>query len=163
MAMDIEIKAILAKGLSEGYVGKGVRGKAVRIGISLETNEYQGLEGKYRDEWAGHQNGGGQEIAEAANGGKATRVYAGGSLDVDGLKKLWLTDKDVIEKLIFFINQLGEKTRQDQDAVATEGVWNYSYKVLKSVKEIPVEVGEEEIRFHDNLVFIHYHINSPIR
>ena len=58
----IKIKNILAKGLGEGYVGKSIRGKADRAGFQLETSEYQGPEGKYHDEWAAHQNGGGQEL-----------------------------------------------------------------------------------------------------
>lgn len=161
--MDKKIKAVLAKGLGEGYVGKSVRGKAVRTGFELETSDYQGPEGKYHDEWAAHQNGGGQELVETANGEKATRVYAGGSLTEEKLKELGLTDKDVIEKLVLFVNRLGDKTRQDQDSESTEGDWTYTYKIIKSVKEIPVEVGEEEIRFRGNLVFVHYHINSPVR
>lgn len=158
-----EIKYLLAKGLSEGYAGKSVRGKVNRSGFDLETSDYSGAEGRYHDEWAAHQNGGGQELVESLNGEKATRVYAGGSLDNEGLEKLGITEKDVIGNLIFFVNQLGDKTRLNTDAEWIEGDWTYTYKILRSVKEIPVEVGEEEIRYKGNLVFVHYHINSPVK
>lgn len=161
--MKKEIKAILAKGLSEGYVGNSIRRKTVRAGFNLETSDYEGPEGRYHDEWAAHQNGGGQELVEAVNGEKAARVYAGGSLDEEVLKELGLTGKDVVGKLVLFVNQLGDKTRLDEDVELREGDWTYKYKVLKSVQEIPVDVAEEEIRFRDHLVFVHYHINSPVR
>jgi len=162
--MDERIKEILAKGLGEGYVGKSIRGETSRAGFDLETSDYQGPEGRYHDEWAAaHQNGGGQEMIETVNGEKATRVYAGGSLDEEKLKGFGITGKDVIGKLILFVNRLESKTRLDQNAESTDGEWIYTYKILKSVKEIPVEIGEEEIRFRGNLVFVHYHINSPVR
>lgn len=160
--MNKESRAILAKGLLEGYVGKSIRGSVVRAGFDLETSDYSGPEGKYHDEWAADFNGGGQELTEASNGERATRVYAGGTLAADALQKLGLTKKDVIGKLIFFVNKLGDGTRLDQDAEMVDGVWRYSYKVLKSVKEIPVDLGEEEIRHNENLVFVHYHIISPV-
>lgn len=161
--MKSETKDILSKGLGEGYVGKSVRGQVDRAGFTLETSDYKGSEGIYHDEWAAHQNGGGQELTEDVNGEKATRVYAGGSLGDEELAKLGLTGKDVIGKLIFFVNQLGDKTRLDEDAEAADGEWKYTHKVLKSVKEIPVDVSEEQITYRDTLVFIHFHVNSPVR
>ena len=161
--MNTGIKKILSKGLGVGYVGKSVRGQIDRAGFKLETSDYQGSEGKYHDEWMAHQNGGGQELVEDSNGEKATRVYAGGTLDEEGLKSLGLTEKDVIGKLVFFVNKLGGKTRLDEDAEMTEGKWKYTHIVIKSVKEIPVSVSEETITYKDILVFIHFHINSPIR
>lgn len=161
--MDKASKAILAKGLLEGYVGKSIRGSVVRAGFNLETSDYGGPEGKYHDEWAADFDGGGQELVETSNGGEATRVYAGGTLAADKLRRLGLTKKDVIGKLAFFVNKLGDGTRLDQDAKMTDGVWRYTYIVLKSVKEIPVDLGEEEIRHNENLVFVHYHIISPVR
>lgn len=161
--MDSEIKNILSKGLGEGYVGKSVRGQVERAGFKLETSDYQGPEGKYHDEWAAPQNGGGQELVESANGEKATRVYAGGSLSEEELKPLGLTGKDVISKLVFFVNKSDVKTRLDTDIEIADGEWKYSHRVLKSVKEIPVDVSEETITFRDTLVFIHFHINSPVR
>ncbi|TSC89492.1 MAG: Uncharacterized protein G01um10145_649, partial [Microgenomates group bacterium Gr01-1014_5] len=88
--MNTGIKKILSKGLGVGYVGKSVRGQIDRAGFKLETSDYQGSEGKYHDEWMAHQNGGGQELVEDSNGEKATRVYAGGTLDEEGLKSLGL-------------------------------------------------------------------------
>ena len=161
--MDREIRDILTKGLGEGYVGKSVKGLVDRAGYTLETSDYRGLEGKYHDEWAAHQNGGGQELVETPDGKKATRVYAGGSLGEEELIKIGLTGKDVSKKLVFFVNQLGEKTRLDTDVESTEGDWSYSYKILKSVQEIPVDVAEEAIKYKGSLVFIHFHVNSPVR
>ena len=54
-------------------------------------------------------------------------------------------------------------SRRSPIAESTEGNWSYSYKILKSVQEIPVDVAEEEIKYKGNLVFIHFHINSPVR
>lgn len=160
--MDKEIKKLLAQGLGQGYAGKSVRGQANRAGFVLETSDCKGVEGTYHDEWAAHQNGAGQELVETPNGEKASRVYAGGTLNKERLDKLGITDKDVIGKLIFFVNQLGEKTRLDTETELTEGDWIYTYKILEDVKEIPLVVGKEEIKYKGNLVFVHFHINSPV-
>lgn len=134
----------------------------MRFGFSLETSDCQGSEGRYHDEWAADFNGGGQELTETANGEKATRVYAGGALSPDKLQSLGLIKKDVIGRLVTFVNDIGEGTRLDTDTERTDGDWKYTYKVMRSVKEIPVDVGEEEIRFKDTLVFVHYHVISPV-
>jgi len=160
--MDLKSKRILAKGLLEGFVGKSVRGSVKRAGFDLETNDYEGNEGKYHDEWAADFNGGGQELTVTPNGEKATRVYAGGTPAKEELDKLGLSKKVVIGKLVFFVNKLGDKTRLDEDAEATDGDWRYTYKVLRKVKEIPLDLGDEEIRYKNSLVFIHFHILSPV-
>ena len=160
--MNTKNKKILAKGLLEGYAGKSERGSADRAGFSVETSDYSGPEGKYHDEWAADYNGGGQELTETNDREKATRVYAGGTLSADKLQELGITKKDVIGKLIFFVNELKEGTRLDKDAKLIDGLWEYTYKVLKSVSKIPVDVGEEKIKYKGNLVFVHYHIISPV-
>lgn len=131
----------------------------------MDSSDYSGEEGRYHDEWAAHQNGGGQELVEDKDGEKATRVYAGGSLDPEELKKLGLTADDVSGELGFFLKTLGRKTRLDEDVSLEHGEFRYSYRVIKNVSEIPVLVGEEEIKYGDSdaLVFVHYHINSPVR
>jgi hypothetical protein len=63
---------------------------------------------------------------------------------------------------VLFINKLGDGTRLDENAKAEDGQWKYTYQVLKSIKEIPVDLGEEEIRYDGRLVFVHYHILSPV-
>lgn len=161
--MEIGTKKILSKGLGEGYMGKTARGQVERAGFALETSNYEGSEGKYHDEWAAHQNGGGQELTKDTNGEIATRVYAGGTLAEEKLVKFGLTGKEVIGKLVFFVSELGDKTRLDEDVKMIDGKWKYNHKVLKSVNEIPVDVSEETITYDDNLVFIHFHINSPVR
>jgi len=160
--MKKESKDILAKGLMEGYVGKTVQGSVVRAGFNLKTSDYNGSEGIYHDEWAANYNGGGQELTVTLNGEKATRVYAGGTLAKEELEKLGLSKKDVIGKLVLFVNKLGDRTRLDGNAEVEDGQWKYTYRVLKSVKEIPVDLGEEEIRYDGRLVFVHYHILSPV-
>jgi len=162
-AMDKETKDILAKGLGEGYVGKSVRGQVDRAGFILETSDYNGPEGRYHDEWAAHQNGCGQELTETPDGKKATRVYGGGTPSDEELAVFGINGKEVIGKLFFFVNQLGDKTRLDTDIESVDGDWSYSYKIMKSVNEIPLSVGDEEIKYKGNLVFIHFHINSPVR
>jgi len=160
--MQAKIKSILGKGLNEGYMGKTARGKVKRAGFDLETSDYSGPEGKYHDEWAAHQNGGGQELVETPDGSRATRVYAGGNLPQKELDKLGITEGQVIEKLLFFVNEAKEKTRQDTDTESVNGDWSYKYKVLKELKEIPLVVGEESIFYKGVLVFAHFHINSPV-
>jgi len=65
--MKAKIKKILGVGLSGGY-GSSNYGKITRAGSALDSSDYQGPEGRYHDEWAAHQNGGGQELAEDADG-----------------------------------------------------------------------------------------------
>lgn len=160
--MNTKIKRILSTGLSGGY-GSSNYGKTTRAGFVLDSSDYFGPEGRYHDEWAAVQNGGGQELVEITGGEKATRVYAGGSLAPDLLQKIGLTVDDVSKKLTFFLRKLGDKTRLDEDVELVEGKWKYSYRIMKNIKEIPVIVGEEEIRYEESLVFIHYLINSPVR
>lgn len=160
--MQKEVKTILGKGLGEGYMGKTKRGKVARAWFDLETSDYSGPEGIYHDEWAARQMGSGQELVQTPDGAKATRVYAGGNLPQKDLDKLGITEKEVIGKLLFFVNQQGEKTRQDADTESAEGDWTYKYKILKEIKEIPLVVGEESIFYKNVLVFAHFHINSPV-
>jgi hypothetical protein len=161
--MEDETKVILSKGLGEGFSSKNGWGKVERAGFQMDTTHHEGPEGNYDDRWTGNQNAAGQELSVNANGGKASRVYGGGSLEEEGLGKLGLTGKDVMKKLVFFITRLGDKTRLDEEAVFIDGDWRYSYKILENVREIPVLVGEEKIKFQDKLVFIHFHINTPIK
>lgn len=162
--MKAEMKKILGTGLSGGY-GSSNYGKGERAGFPLDVNDYSGPEGRYHDEWAAHQNGGGQELAEDPSGEKATRVYAGGSLDPEGLKKLGLTEDELSTELKYFLKTLGSTSRFDEEVTLEHGKFKYTYKVIKEVEEIPVIVGEEEIRYGDEnaLVFVHYHINSPVK
>ena len=161
--MEKNSKDILSKGLLEGYVGKSVRGTTSRAGFELKTSDYSGQEGKYHDEWDADYNGGGQELTVTPNGEVATRVYAGGTLTKEKLEALGLTKKEVIGKLVLFVNKLGDETRLDEDAEVSEGEdWKYTYKVLGKVEEIPLDLGQEEIRYKDSLVFIHFYILSPV-
>lgn len=160
--MKEKTKKLLGTGLSGGY-GASNYGKTTRAGFPLDSSDYSGPEGTYHDEWAAHQLGGGQELIKLANGEMATRVYAGGTLDSDLLKKLGLTDDDVSKKLKFFLSKFGDKTRFDEEIEFIDGKWKYSYKLLEAVKEIPVLVGAEKITYNDSLVFVHFIINSPVK
>lgn len=51
----------------------------------------------------------------------------------------------------------------DEEAEAFEGDWKYTYKVLRKVEEIPLVLGAEEIRYKNSLVFIHFHVLSPVK
>jgi hypothetical protein len=159
--MDAEIKALLGKGLSGGY-GSSNYEKGERVGFQIDINDYQGPDGRYRDEWAAHQNGGGQELIETPDGKKWTRVYAGGSLDEESLSKLGITREQVSEKIKFFLGKLGDKTRFDFEVTETEGDWSYSYKLDREEKGIPLVVGCERIEYKGSLVFTHEIINSPV-
>jgi len=159
--MDTEIKTLLGKGLSGGY-GASNYSKGERAGFPIDINDYQGTEGKYHDEWAAHQNGGGQEIIETSDGKKWTRVYAGGSLEEESLTKLGITGEDVSDKIKFFLGKLGDKTRFDFEVVDIEGDWSYSYKIDRKEKDIPLIVGCERIEYKGSLVFTHEIINSPV-
>ena len=156
------MKKILGIGFSGGY-GVSNYGRITRAGFELDSSDYSGQEGRYHDEWAAHKNGGGQELGETPDGEKATRVYAGGSLDKEALQKLGLTDDEVSTELKYFLKTLGAKTRLDEGIELEHGKYKYSYRIIKNVEEIPVIVGEEEIRYDQSLVFVHYLINSPVR
>lgn len=92
--MNTGIKKILSKGLSGGF-GSHKYGKTIREGFALDSSDYFGPEGRYHDEWAAVQNGGGQELAEMAGGEKATKVYAGRPLAPELLQKIGLTEDDI--------------------------------------------------------------------
>lgn len=159
--MDTKIKTLLGKGLAGGY-GASNYGRGERAGFQLDINDYHGEDGRYHDEWAAHQNGGGQELIETPDGKKWTRVYAGGSLDEESLIEIGINDDAVSEKIKFFLGKLGDKTRFDFGVEDKEGDWSYSYKVEKNETNIPLVVGCETIKYKDNLVFIHEIINSPV-
>lgn len=159
--MKQEIKTLLGKGLAGGY-GASNYSKGERAGFAIDVNDYQGTEGKYHDEWAAHQNGGGQELVETSNGKKWTRVYAGGSLDAESLSKLGINGSEVSEQIKFFLGKLGDKTRFDYDVADEDGDWSYSYKIDREEKDIPLVVGCERIEYKGALVFTHEIINSPI-
>ena len=159
--MNDAVKKLLGTGLSGGY-GSNKYGKINRAGFDLDSSDYAGPEGKYHDEWAAHQNGGGQELIKTSDGKLWTRVYGGGCPDSKTLSKLGITEKDVSEKIMFYLKNVGQKSRFDSDFDSNNGDWAYSYKVIENIKEIPVTVGREEIRYKGSLVFVHFLINTPV-
>lgn len=159
--MNSEIKTLLGKGLAGGY-GASNYSKGERSGFDIDINDYQGIEGKYHDEWAARQNGGGQELLETPDGKKWTRVYAGGSLDEKSLSKLGINGEQVSEKIKYFLGKLGDKTRFDFEVTDSDGDWFYTYKLDREEREIPLIVGCERIEYKGTLVFTHEIINSPV-
>lgn len=55
------------------------------------------------------------------------------------------------------------KIRLNTDTESTEGDSEYSYKIIRNVDEIPLVLGEKDIRYKGNLVFVHSHTISPIK
>jgi len=159
---EINEKSILTAGLLAGYASKNKPLEVSRAGFLLKSSDYSGSEGKYHDEWAADFTGAGQEIGETPDGRKYTRVYGGGTVGLKELEKLGLTKKEVGGKLVSFIQKLGDETRLDKNAEAVDGLWTYRYKVLKTLPSIPVEMGEEEIKYDGQLVFVHFHIFCPV-
>lgn len=161
--MDTKFKKILGTGLAGGYGNSNYEKGIDRAGFKFDINDYQGPEGKYHDEWAAHQNGGGQEIVETPDGEKWTRVYGGGSPDDRVLQGFGTSGVEVGKKIMEFLGKVGKLSRFDEDYELTDGNWAYIYKIIRNVPEIPVFLGQEEIRFKGNLVFVHFIINSPFK
>lgn len=158
--MDTKFKKLLSAGLLSFSADTYKKGK--RADFNVEISDVKNENGKYHDEWAAHQNGGGQELVETSDGKIWTRVYAGGSLDVKNLSALGITSEDVSNKIKFYLGKMGKESRFDEDKKSKDGDWEYLYTVFENSEEIPVIFGREEIKYNGKLVFIHFIINSPV-
>ncbi|MEK7450873.1 MAG: hypothetical protein AAB662_02970 [Patescibacteria group bacterium] len=158
-----EINGLLSKGLEQGYAGGTERQTAQRGPFKLESSQLITPEGGiYIDQWIADRTGGGQEIVQIGNE-KSTRLYAGGTIGIGELQKLGLTKKDVTKKLKQFIKEAGSKTRlMENYTPQSDGDWQYSYEIINALKEIPLTVGMETIKFRGTLVFAHGFLRSPI-
>lgn len=153
---------ILTKGLQEGYAG-GTQVKKVKRGSFTLKSSHLEEDGKeYHDEWAADRVGGGQELIKVG-GKKYTRVYAGGTILEEELKKLGIEKKDVTGKLKEFITEYGNKNRLYKDfSPEPEGDWRYKYKIIDKEDNIPVTTGKESIFYKDTLVFVHLLTLCPV-
>ena len=142
-----KITTALTTGLLAGYGGQSQFSSITRGSFELKSSHFEMGDIVYHDEWT---NGGGQEIVKVGND-LFTRVYAGGVLG---------KSKDVIQKLIYFIQNLTDQTRLFADCESVDGDWTYHYKIIDSDSDITT--GKETIKYKDTTVFVHVFVLSPI-
>lgn len=143
-----KISQALTAGLLAGYGGKTEFQRINRGSFELKSSHFESGNIVYHDEWT---NGGGQEIVKVDDE-MFTRVYAGGVLG---------ESKEVIPKLIFFIQKLADQTRLFSDCRSADGDWHYQYKIIDS--DSGITTGKETIKYQNRLVFIHVFVLSPIQ
>jgi hypothetical protein len=159
--MKKEDLTFLSLGLNAGFVGETERGKSDREGFIFETSHFEDGKGKYHDEWVAGRVGGGQEVIQI-NGKSFTRLYAGGTIDLDELTKIGLTKKDVILYLKEKIRELGDRTRLLEHCTIEDGDWNYEYCLLDEEPDIPLVTAKEIIRYRGKCVFVHNFLLCPV-
>lgn len=142
------IKA-LTEGLLAGYGGKTIFTSVKRSSFELKSSHYEADGIVYHDEWT---SGGGQEIV-SVDGVQFTRVYAGGAIG---------ETKEVVGKLMYFIQQLKDKTRLFINCEMSDGDWHYRYQIIDTNLSPEVTVGKETITHQNQIVFIHVFVLSPI-
>lgn len=159
----LELDRLLSKGLEEGYAGTTKRETIQRGPFQLEASQYTSPEGGvYRDEWIADRTGGGQEIAQVGES-KQTRLYAGGTIGVEELAKLGLTKKDVTNRLKQFIRLSEGKTRLLENYLPEpHGDWQYSYEMMENIKDIPLTIGMETVKYKGRMVFTHVFLHTPV-
>lgn len=143
-----KIAQALTSGLLAGYGGKTEFKSITRGGFELKSSHFENGGIVYHDEWT---NGGGQEIV-SFDGQTFTRVYAGHTIT---------ENSHTIPQLIKFIQQLQDKTRLFSDCESVDGDWQYQYKIIDV--DSGVTTGKETIYYHDNIIFVHYFVLSPIK
>lgn len=158
-----EIEKLLSDGLEAGYAGGTERLTVSRGSFQLEASQFTSDDGGvYRDEWMADRTGGGQELVQAGDK-KSTRLYAGGTIQLEQLTELGLTKKDVTGYLKREIKELGAKTRLFEECTPEpDGDWQYQYKILQAMGNIPLTVGLETINFKDKIVFAHGFLHTSI-
>lgn len=157
----IEIKKLLSEGLAAGFAG-GSSNKIDRGGFAFKVGHLNNGNGTYHDEWIADRVGGGQETVRTKDGQEYTRLYAGGTISEEELKKLGINKKDVLGFLVNTIQKLGEDTRLFMETELDSGDWRYTYEITSDEEKIPLTAGEECIFYKDNLVFVHNFLLCPI-
>lgn len=153
----------LTAGLLSGYGGKTVFENILRGTLSGKSSVLTGPDGTYIDQWfTGESTGGGQELVETP-AGRVTRLYAGGTLPPEKLNELGLEEKTVLGKLVYFINEAGEKTRLSEGYSASSEKWKYKYRIIETIPELDLTIAMETITYGDTAVFTHAFLISPIR
>jgi hypothetical protein len=162
--MDKEGGRILTAGLLNGFAGKTELNEIVQDGFSFTTSSYVGPEGEYVDRWTG---AGGQEVARAKNGKMYTRLYGGGTLDIDKLNALGLSEKDIIGPngvLVYFLKKLGDLTRLTEDMTMSDGKFTYNYNITDEELGGRVLQAKEWIGYDkETTIFVHYFILALIK
>ena len=159
-----EVKKALTKGLIAGYAGKLGRKTKLRNCFNVNYSRYVDAASNtvYHDEWIANRVGGGQELVEVGDSA-LTRVYAGGTISIEGLESLGLSKKDVTNYLKKKILDLKEKTRLLEDCKPKpDGNWQYSYQIIDNETNIPLTIGKETITYKRELVFVHGMMLCPI-
>ena len=151
--MKNNISQALTLGLLAGYGGQTKFGKAVRGTFEVSSSHFENNKIVYHDEWT---NGGGQEIIKS-DGDFFTRVYAGGAINKN------VSTKEIIQKLIFFIQELKDQTRLFSNCSFSSGNWDYEYKILDREEDFDITVGKETIKYQNETVFVHCFVLSPIK
>ncbi len=158
-----DLEKLLADGLLAGYAGKSTFEHVHRGPFEGEQSLLTPKGGVYIDQWFASLRGGGQELAQNEDG-KATRLYAGGTISPGDLAKLGITEEQVSGQLKKAIKELGQKTRLREDCIPeADGDWQYSYRILDSVDQIDLTIGMEQIRFRGEVVFAHGFLLSPVK
>ena len=155
------ISELLTKGLQGGFAGGTVLKGINRGSFAIESSHAEIFGGIYHDEWMASRAGGGQELVRIGNK-IYTRVYAGGTIQEEELKRLGITEKEVTVFLKSQMIKNGDKIRLHSNFESEEGDWKYKYQILEKEEKIPMTTGKETIYFKGELVFQHNFILSPV-
>lgn len=61
------------------------------------------------------------------------------------------------------IRELGEKTGLFADCTPNpDGEWQYSYKILQNIEDIPLKIGLETVTYKGSIVVAHAFLHSPV-
>lgn len=158
-------EGLLTKGLGSGFAGEITPTKTDRVGVfQLKQSLLQTEKGDlYVDQWTPGRLGGGQELAKTRDGKMITRLYAGGTVNLDSLARLGVTHDEVMNYLTGKVRELGEKTRLLEPChPPKDGKFQYRYEIIRKLEEIPVSVTEEFIAYDDKDIFVHYFLICPV-
>lgn len=157
------VEELLTKGLLKGFAGGSEPKEIIRSPFSGKSNslEIEG-EGVYIDQWFGGELGGGQELV--MNGEEIfTRVYAGGTIAEEKLKKMRTTKAEVLKFLSGAITTLGSETRLFQTVtLAGSDGWGYDYRILQRIPELSTTLAKETISVNGKDVFVHFFVLCPV-
>lgn len=157
-----QIEQGLTRGLIAGYGGESKFLAVNRGGFQLQSSHLEEKNLKYHDEWLQARIGGGQELIEVA-GQRFTRLYAGGIIDEIALKKLEVTQKDIIDFLKHAITILKQKTRLFDDCQFNDQEqWSYTYQVLDRDQNLAITTAKEAITYKNTIVFVHNFLLCPV-
>lgn len=160
--MSTNIETGLTAGLLAGYAGKSEFSKISRSVFAMKQSHVEDGDVIYHDEWLDAKTGGGQETIQVGNL-RFTRLYAGGVVHEEVLKRIGITEEQVIAFLIETIQREKERTRLLQNcSPLSQNGWSYSYEVVGSVESISLTIGIERISINDTEVFVHAFLLCPV-